>query len=168
MRNLRSSVSLMALFVCGAASAQVTVPNTFVSGTPAKAADVNANFQAVVTAINALHSATTNAATKNQGCSRPPVHQPGRCPGITSVKLELWGGGGGGGSGYGIANNVSNCSTSGGGGGGGSYTRAVVAVTPGATYTLVIGQGGLAGAANVGSDPAATAEPPASPSATKP
>jgi hypothetical protein len=30
----------------------VTVPNTFVAGTPAKAADVNANFTALATAIN--------------------------------------------------------------------------------------------------------------------
>ena len=37
-----------------AVAAPVTVPNTFTAGTPAKAADVNANFQALVTAINTL------------------------------------------------------------------------------------------------------------------
>jgi hypothetical protein len=35
----------------------VTVPNTFVAGTPAKAADVNANFSALATAIQALQNA---------------------------------------------------------------------------------------------------------------
>jgi len=34
----------------------VTVPNTFVAGAPAKAADVNANFQALATAINSLNT----------------------------------------------------------------------------------------------------------------
>src|ERR1700689_1578096 len=36
----------------GASSDTVTIPNTFVAGTPAKAADVNANFNAVASAIN--------------------------------------------------------------------------------------------------------------------
>lgn len=36
------------------ASAQVTVPFTFAAGTPASADEVNANFQALVTAINSL------------------------------------------------------------------------------------------------------------------
>lgn len=35
-------------------SAQVTVPNTFTAGAPAKAAEVNANFQALASAINTL------------------------------------------------------------------------------------------------------------------
>jgi hypothetical protein len=52
------------------AGAQTTVPHTFVAGTPAKAADVNENFLALVTAINnltarvsSLESPATSAAS---------------------------------------------------------------------------------------------------------
>ena len=52
---MRSSVFALVFIVsCSAALAQVTVPNTFAAGAPARAADVNANFQALVTAINSL------------------------------------------------------------------------------------------------------------------
>jgi hypothetical protein len=46
------AVLVSAAFVAYAGS-MVTVPNTFVAGTPAKASDVNANFTAVVNGINA-------------------------------------------------------------------------------------------------------------------
>ncbi|GCL64252.1 hypothetical protein [Pseudaquabacterium pictum] len=49
-----AAVAAISLTLAGAASAQVTVPNTFVAGAPARAADVNANFQALATAINSL------------------------------------------------------------------------------------------------------------------
>lgn len=49
--------------------------------------------------------------------------------GVTHVLVEMWGGGGGGG---GAA-----------GGGGGAYSRGVIAVTPGATYTIFVGGGGI-------------------------
>lgn len=52
---MRSAVLAVLLAgVCSAASAQVTVPNTFSAGAPARAADVNANFQALATAVNGL------------------------------------------------------------------------------------------------------------------
>lgn len=51
-----SIVALSFVALCSAASAQVTLPNTFAAGAPARAADVNANFQALVTGINALSS----------------------------------------------------------------------------------------------------------------
>jgi hypothetical protein len=51
---MRVSVLLLVLLACATATAQTQVPNTFLPGTPAKAADVNANFQALATAINAL------------------------------------------------------------------------------------------------------------------
>jgi len=49
--------SVLAFLLCmfsGAALAQTAVPNTFTPGTPAQASQVNANFQALTTAIDAL------------------------------------------------------------------------------------------------------------------
>lgn len=54
MRTFSIAATFAALVLTGTASAQVSVPNTFAAGAPARAADVNANFQALVTAINAL------------------------------------------------------------------------------------------------------------------
>lgn len=45
---------LCSLFLGATAHAQVTVPNTFQPASPAKASEVNANFTALATAINAL------------------------------------------------------------------------------------------------------------------
>ena len=54
--------------------------------------------------------------------------------GITSVKLRVWAGGGAGGSGS---------SGSGGGGGAGGYCEGFHAVTPGQTYFVTVGNGGV-------------------------
>ncbi len=54
MRHL-GLICLLTLGTLGnPAIAQVTVPHTFTSGTPAKASEVNAYFQALVTAINSV------------------------------------------------------------------------------------------------------------------
>lgn len=55
--------------------------------------------------------------------------------GVTSVTVEVWGGGGAGGG-------NSTTVDGGGGGGGGGYSMAVIAVTPGNNYTVVVGAGG--------------------------
>ena len=55
-------------------------------------------------------------------------------PGITAVKLSLWGGGGAGGSGLGGA---------GGGGGGGGYSAGFYPVSPGQVYFVAVGNGGV-------------------------
>lgn len=66
--------------------------------------------------------------------------------GVTSVTVQAWGGGGAGGG----CTNQSRAT--GGGGAGGSYTNSTVSVTPGASYTVTVGNGGLgASAANGGS-----------------
>lgn len=54
-RLIRRFVTL-AFVACStiAVAAPVTIPHTFTAGTPANAAHVNANFQALVTAINTL------------------------------------------------------------------------------------------------------------------
>jgi hypothetical protein len=56
MRVFNVVAAVIFALLGGAASAQVSVPNTFTAGTPARAADVNANFQALVTAVNTLSS----------------------------------------------------------------------------------------------------------------
>ena len=57
---LRTSILLPALLLSAASSAQaqVTIPNTFTDGTPALASEVNANFEALASAVNASDCAT--------------------------------------------------------------------------------------------------------------
>lgn len=62
MRNLFLAVGFLVL--SNTASAQTTVPNTFTAGSPAKAAEVNANFQALVTAINSLGARVDSVSTR--------------------------------------------------------------------------------------------------------
>ena len=59
--------------------------------------------------------------------------------GVTSVKVECWGGGGGGGG----SNNTTS-TRYGGGGGGGGYSVATYTVSAGETYTITIGSAGSA------------------------
>jgi hypothetical protein len=64
--------------------------------------------------------------------------------GVTSILVELWGAGGGGSGACGVV--MQGLFAAGGsGGGGGGYTRAVLSVTPGATYSVAIGNGGQGG-----------------------
>jgi hypothetical protein len=58
---------------------------------------------------------------------------------VTHMIVELVGGGGAGGGGYYFFPN----SLSGGGGGSGAYTKAFISVTPGATYNINVGAGGV-------------------------
>jgi hypothetical protein len=57
--------------------------------------------------------------------------------GVTEITAEAWGGGGGG------ATNAGNTGL--GGGGGGAYASSTISVTPGATYNITIGSGGIPG-----------------------
>ena len=61
--------------------------------------------------------------------------------GVSRVIVEVWGGGGGG-AGACVSGRFQY---TGGGGGGGAYGRAIIPVTPGATYSISVGQGGAAG-----------------------
>lgn len=63
---------------------------------------------------------------------------------VTQVMVEMWGGGGG----------ALTVALAGRGGGTGGYSRSVVAVTPGATYSIVVGSGGSSSSntAGVGGD----------------
>lgn len=61
------------------------------------------------------------------------------CPaGVTNVAVECWGGGGAGGG------NTTGADGAGGGGGGAYSASTTIAVTPGNTYTVTVGLGGLA------------------------
>ena len=64
------------------------------------------------------------------------------CPtGVTSIQVECWGAGGAGGS----ASTATAGTRSGGGGGAGSYVKKTIAVLPGTTYNVIVGQGGYKG-----------------------
>jgi hypothetical protein len=56
--------------------------------------------------------------------------------GISSVKLRIWGGGGAGGAGV-------SGGAAGGGGGGGGYSEGFYPVTPGQSYLVTVGNGGI-------------------------
>jgi Collagen triple helix repeat (20 copies) len=78
MRNVRV-VALSALLAVSAAAyaGDVTIPNTFTAGTPAKAADVNANFSAVATAVNATASDVTALQTAVKAIPAGPAGAQG-------------------------------------------------------------------------------------------
>jgi hypothetical protein len=68
------------------------------------------------------------------------------CPsGVTSVQVQAWGGGGAGGS---INATSTNINKAGGGGGGGAFTTSNLTVSPGNSYTIVVGAGGVQGTNN--------------------
>ena len=78
VRGLRSRATLglmvLASFVGAAdlAEAQVTIPNTFSDGTPALASEVNQNFQALASAVNAADCATAADVVCNSSCPACP------------------------------------------------------------------------------------------------
>lgn len=69
--------------------------------------------------------------------------------GVTSATVEAWGGGGAGG---GATGNPAK----GGGGAGGQYASSVVTVTPGNSYSVVVGAGGTGGTGNGGTGGSST------------
>ncbi|MCO5260294.1 MAG: PKD domain-containing protein [Crocinitomicaceae bacterium] len=75
-------------------------------------------------------------------------------PCVNEITVKVWGGGGGGGGALAIMRNSGSggetCSGAAGGGGGG-FTMKTFPVTPGQTYTIVVGAGGTAGIAGAGS-----------------
>ena len=92
---LRTSILLPALLLSAASSAQaqVTIPNTFTDGDPALASEVNQNFQALASAVNASDCATAadvvcNPASYTDACLvAPPKPSDRPSPG---QPLELY------------------------------------------------------------------------------
>ena len=70
MRRILLSLSLLLLALAYApvAEAQVSVPNIFTDGTPALASEVNENFQALASAVNASDCATAADVVCNTSC----------------------------------------------------------------------------------------------------
>ncbi len=77
VKGLRSHATLGLLLLVGVVGAvnnveaQVTIPNTFSDGTPALASEVNANFQALASAVNASDCATAADVVCNPALSCP-------------------------------------------------------------------------------------------------
>jgi outer membrane murein-binding lipoprotein Lpp len=61
MKRMLCGASLLVLGLAPVSEAQVSVPNTFVNGTASDANEVNANFDALKTGVNANASAITAA-----------------------------------------------------------------------------------------------------------
>ena len=78
--------------------------------------------------------------------------------GVTSIKVEVWGGGGAGGAAdgtfFGLGSNIGSS------GGGGAYNIATWSVSSGQSYTVVIGSGGSGGSGNGGNGTATTVSGP--------
>jgi len=88
-----------------------------------------------ITNIIAQTSPATYNNPNNNGQSANTFTAPA---GVFSVTVEVWGAGGAGGGATGTNNRV------GGGGGGGAYRKTTdVPVTPGSTYTITVGSGGV-------------------------
>ena len=72
---LRTSLLFLALLLSAASSAQaqVSIPNTFTDGTPALASEVNQNFQALASAVNASDCATALDVVCTPSCPAAPA-----------------------------------------------------------------------------------------------
>ena len=62
---LLASLALACLISQAAQAADITVPNTFSAGTPAKAEEVNQNFNTVYDAVNGINAKLTDNITNN-------------------------------------------------------------------------------------------------------
>ena len=60
MKVVVFSSAVVALAACASAFGQVQIPHKFSSGGPARAADVNENFEALAAGINASNAAIRN------------------------------------------------------------------------------------------------------------
>ncbi|HSW15171.1 MAG TPA: hypothetical protein VLI06_20145 [Solimonas sp.] len=61
MRNMLAGLLILTV---GSSAFAASVPNTFTAGSPAKASEVNANFAALVSAVNALETKVATLQTK--------------------------------------------------------------------------------------------------------
>ena len=71
MRRILLSLSLLLTVSLPANAQTVSVPNTFADGTPALASEVNANFDALESAVNGINCATAADVVCNPAVSCP-------------------------------------------------------------------------------------------------
>ena len=114
VKGLRSHSTLGLLLLVGVVGAvnnveaQVTIPNTFSDGTPALASEVNANFQALASAVNASDCATAADVVCNPALS---CHAAPACDTLGSYNQGFTDGG----NGVDItSDNAAVCTTAGG------------------------------------------------------
>ena len=106
----------------------ITVPG-LTPGTSYTFTVTGINNKGAGTASSASNSVTPTAPSFSTTFSYTGADQTWTVPtGVTSVKIKCWGAGGGSGLGY---------------GGPGGYSYGELSVTPGTTYTVVVGQGGV-------------------------
>jgi uncharacterized repeat protein (TIGR01451 family) len=84
-------------------------------------------------------NAITSSVPQSETFSAAGLHTWIAPSGVTSITVEAWGGGGAGASA--THNNGGSA-----GGGGGAYARSVMSVTPGQSYSLTVGGGGVSSA----------------------
>jgi hypothetical protein len=102
---------------------------------PAQVATIQQQISTIQTQITQIQQASVGgfngmeAFTNTANDGSDAVYSWTAPAGITRVMVEVWGGGGGGSATR--------------GGSGAAYSRSVVAVTPGSTYTITVGGGGL-------------------------
>ena len=73
MRRILLSLSLLLTVSLSANAQTVSVPNTFADGTPALASEVNANFDALESAVNGINCATAADVVCNTSCPAAPA-----------------------------------------------------------------------------------------------
>ena len=98
MRSFILAATFSFTAIGGNVLAQASVPNTFVAGNPAKAAEVNANFQALVNAINSVSARVANLEgeiTSSDLVGTYALHQfQTELGGGSSERVEVYTGGG--------------------------------------------------------------------------
>lgn len=102
------------------------------------------NFPPKIQVAQATTETFITAGTFTNGWTAPA--------GVFSVTAETWGGGGGSGGG------TSTSLPGGSGGGGGAYASKVISVTPGNSYTYVVGAAGLKDGGTAGGDSSFTGD----------
>jgi hypothetical protein len=138
MRKMRTAVSTLVLSALGATAtaAELQIPNTFQANTPAKAEEVNANFEAIRQAVNAMQAGNGSCAGADEGDVMVRVGPI--C--VDKFEASVWPAAAGGaeGSQFGTAaddypcfNDGSNCST----GETAIYARSQEGVTPSSAIT---------------------------------
>lgn len=145
--NPISGISITAAIESGTGTLNNTTASTNASGyatfsnltiTGNTFATYTLNFTAQGSSSKVISNTITIIPTSPYVISTPGTSSFVVPDGVTCIQVEAWGAGGGGGQATGNP-------AAGGGGAGGAYARSTFAVTPGQTYSVVVGSGGTGG-----------------------